>query len=113
MAVIVPRPPQPQPNLGNASTDQESDSIATPRAVLSHALVVKAVAALPTLSPVLPSDDPEYHLASKRKSDDGDDLQDNECENDAPRPTKKSKLDQQDPVFGPGPSHSRCTTLLC
>ena len=91
MAVIVSR--QPQPNLGLPPTDQPSDAIATPRAVVPHAVVVAAVvSSLPTLSPVLPkpSHESDFCLSAKRKASDDDD----ECDDLEPlRGAKRQKAD--------------------
>ena len=111
MTVIVAAPLQPAPPVDipfshlkaavTASNNQNQPVVvdpAVPRAVLAHTIVA-AAAALPSLAPSLPSHEPEYRLASKRKSPDGPD-DDDALENlDSPKRPRTSS--DQDSLFGP------------
>ena len=93
MAAIVA--PAPLPDIPFGLNPAPVLDPAVPRVVLVHTLA--AAAALPTRSPSLPPQEPEYRLASKRKTP--DDLDSESC--DHPKRPRTDDTPRDDPLFGP------------
>ncbi|KAI0090209.1 hypothetical protein BDY19DRAFT_905249 [Irpex rosettiformis] len=98
MTVVIPShislPTLPTQHPDIAYNPAPSDP-ATPRAVLAHAaidIVAAAVTIAPTLAPVLPTENSEYCLSSKRKTIEDDAL-------DIPRISKRARSEDE-PFFG-------------